>query len=146
MKSAQLAAPSNRQVRKSLVRTASLLVLVAGIGCSSPSAPSIPGTWGGQVASLQLGPAGGTVAYQCGAGTIDSGWTLKADGQFTATGQHYFGGGPAPAEGRPPHPARYSGIVEGNRLTLTVTLTDLGQILGPFQLIRGGPAVHELCV
>jgi hypothetical protein len=28
---------------------------------------------------------------------------------------------------------------------LTVTLIDLGQVLGPFRLVRDGPVVFELC-
>lgn len=106
---------------------------------------SIIGSWGGQTASLQLTTSDGTISYQCGTGTIDPGWTLSADGRFSATGQHYFGGGPVSAEGRPPHPAHYSGSVQGDNLALTVTVTDLGQTLGPFQMTRDGPAVHELC-
>jgi hypothetical protein len=50
-----------------------------------------------------------------------------------------------PPQGHPPHPARYSGQVNGDDLTLTVTLSDLSQSLGPFHLIRRGPAVLEQC-
>jgi hypothetical protein len=115
-------------------------------GCASPVAPSILGEWGGTQASLTLTLSGGTLSYPCGAGTIDSAWTLEAGGQFSATGEHFFGGGPMPVQGRPPHPARYTGTVAGNILTLTVTVIDLDQKLGPFHLVRGGPPVPELCV
>lgn len=126
---------------------------IAGLGlatlvlaCSSPTAPGISGTWGGTEASLTLTAAGGTVQYQCGAGTIDSAWTISTGGVFTATGQHYRGGGPAPAGGRPPHPARYTGHVDESVLRLTVTLPDLDQVLGPYALVRGGPVVRETCL
>jgi hypothetical protein len=33
----------------------------------------------------------------------------------------------------------------GSVLTLTVTLTDLDQTLGPFRLVRGGPNLTNLC-
>ena len=128
------------------MRVASSLVLALAVGCASPSAPTVVGVWGGREASLVLTQSGGTVAYACGAGTIGSGWTLDAGGAFNATGEHYFGGGPAPVEGRTPHPVRYTGQVTGDVLSLTVTLLDLGQTLGPFHLVRGGPPVHELCV
>lgn len=75
---------------------------------------------------------------------MDSAWVLSRDGRLTATGRHFFGGGPVPPAGRPPHSARYSGGVEGATLVLTVTVTDLGQTLGPFRLVRGGPRVQEL--
>jgi hypothetical protein len=121
------------------------LLIAALIGCSDSTAPSAEGTWGGTAASLQLTRAGGTLSYPCGAGTIDSGWTLSQSGRFSGTGQHYFGGGPVPPEGHTPHPAVYDGRVEDVRLRLTVTLTDLGQVLGPFELVRGGPPVAEVC-
>jgi hypothetical protein len=124
-----------------------LFALVAlGIGCSSPNAPTALGEWGGQEASLTLTSSGGTVAYLCGTGTIDSGWTISDGGQFASSGWHYFGGGPVPPGGRTPHPAQYSGQVDGLSLTMTVWVTDLKQALGPFHLMRGGPAVQELCV
>jgi len=116
------------------------------LACVSPTAPSAVGTWGGREASLTLSRSGGQVGYQCGAGTIDSTWTLSAEGRFTATGVHFFGGGPAPIQGRPPHPATYAGEVSGTSMVFTVTLTDLGQTLGPFHLTRNGPPVSELCV
>jgi len=116
------------------------------VGCGSPTAASILGDWGGSQASLTLARSGGTLSYPCGAGTIDSGWSIAADGRFTASGRHYFGGGPVPSQGRPPHPATYTGSVAGDDLTLTVTLIDLEQKLGPFHLVRGGPPVPEQCV
>ena len=94
---------------------------------------------------MVLSRTGGSVNYQCGAGTIDSTWTLTADGTFTGTGLHYFGGGPVPSGGRQPHPARYVGHVTDDRLALSVVLTDLDQTLGPFQMVRDGPGVTELC-
>jgi hypothetical protein len=123
-----------------------IALLALAIGCSSPGAPTVLGDWGGEQASLSLTISGGTVSYPCGAGTIDSAWTISDDGKLSATGSHYFGGGPVPVGGAAPHPARYSGQVNGQFLTMTVLVLDLDQTLGPFQLIRGGPVVHELCV
>lgn len=122
------------------------VTLLAVIGCSAVTTPDVVGKWGGAQASLVLAASGGALSYQCGEGTIDSTWSFTADGQFAGSGLHYFGGGPAPAQGRPPHPARYTGQVDGDVLVLTVTLTDLGQTLGPFRLLRGGSIVTERCV
>ena len=121
-------------------------LLLPVLACGSPTAPEVSGTWGGTDASLTLTAAGGTIQYQCGAGTIDSAWTLSADGVFAATGEHYVGGGPVPIGGRPPHPAQYAGRVDGSVFTLTVALTDLEQSLGPYELVRGGPVVTEICL
>lgn len=122
------------------------VMLPLAVGCYAPTAPEAAGTWGGTEASLVLTSGGGTVSYPCGDGTIDSSWSLSGAGAFVATGQHFFGGGPVPVGGQPPHPARYSGEVQGNDFTLTVTLTDLSETLGPFHLVRGGPAVQERCL
>lgn len=127
-------------------RHALLLVLTAILACADPPAPEAEGLWGGPVASLSLSRAGGALAYSCGAGTIDSMWTLSREGRFTATGKHFFGGGPVPPEGHPPHPARYTGRIDGSVMILTITVTDLVQTLGPFRLVRNGPVVRELCV
>ena len=120
--------------------------LPLAMACSSPTAPSAEGNWGGPEASLSLTRAGGTLSYACGAGTIDSTWTLTRGGRLVATGQHFFGGGPVPAQGHPPHPARYNGQLRGTDLILTITLTDLAQTLGPYRLTRGGPIVSEQCL
>ena len=122
------------------------VAFLTSVGCQSPVAPRVVGTWGGTQASLILDPSGGTVSYPCGAGTVDSTWSFTSDGRFTGSGLHYFGGGPAPAQGRQPHPARYTGQVAGDNLDLSVILTDVNQTLGPFRLVRGGPVVRELCV
>jgi len=127
------------------MRVPNLVLLALALGCSSPTAPALLGSWGGTEASLVLALSGGTVSYACGAGTVDSAWTLSAPGQFVASGQHFFGGGPVPPQGHPPHPARYIGQVHGDVLTLSVTLIDLNQSLGPFHLVRGGPTVQEVC-
>ena len=83
-------------------------LLVVSTACdASGTGPSAEGRWGGQTASLQLAPAGGAIQYQCGAGTIDSGWTLSTRGTFQATGVHFFGGGPLPPGGVSGQAARY---------------------------------------
>ena len=128
------------------MRLATFLILSLAVGCSAPTAPDVVGQWGGTVASLMLAPSGGTLSYQCGSGTVDSTWTFSSNGRLVGSGQHFFGGGPVPSQGRPPHPARYDGQVEGDYLTLTVTLRDLNQILGPYRLVRGGAQVREMCV
>lgn len=120
-----------------------LLVLWA---CQSPTSSGAVGSWGGSQASLELSHAGGTITYQCGNGTIAPGWTLAADGSFSATGEHYFGGGPVPSGGRPPHAATYSGKVNGGHMSLTVTVPDAGVTIGPLDLVRGGPTVTQMCV
>jgi len=115
------------------------------LSCSTPTEPDLEGAWGGSEVSMVLGRTGGTVSYACGEGTIDSGWTLDSSGAFLAKGVHYFGGGPIPIAGRPPHQATYRGTLSGDHLTLSVTISDPDMTFGPFQLYRGGPPVFEIC-
>jgi hypothetical protein len=123
-----------------------LVMVAVAVACSSTTAPELVGTWGGTEASLALTAAGGDVQYQCGTSTIDSAWTLSANGVFAATGQYYVGGGPLPPGGRPPHAATYAGEVHGTTFTLTVTVPDLDATLGPYVMVRDGPEVTELCL
>lgn len=122
-----------------------LLVAALVLACSSPVEPDIEGAWGGQDVSLILGHEGGHLQYQCGNGTIDPGWTLTDDGEFSAAGSHFFGGGPISQEGREQHAANYHGVLRGDELTLWASVLDPETMLGPFTLIRNGPAVHEIC-
>jgi len=123
-----------------------LTAMVLSFACSSATAPEAVGVWGGTEASLTLTAAGGEVQYQCGASTIDSGWTLSPNGVFAASGEYYAGGGPVPVGGRPPHAATYAGEVAGSTFTFTVTVPDLDATLGPYRVVRDGPEVSELCL
>ncbi|HWA58705.1 MAG TPA: hypothetical protein VG692_15705 [Gemmatimonadales bacterium] len=124
-----------------------VFLLLGAAACGEQgTGPTLEGQWGGQVASLQLSSSGGSLQYQCGAGTINPGWILTNRGTFTATGEHFFGGGPLPPAGHGAHPARYAGHLTGARLVFTVTLTDLDQVLGPFEVVRGGPPVADMCL
>ncbi len=128
------------------MRMAAALVALVALACRTPTAPEALGVWGGQEASLVLADSGGSMSFACGASTVASGWSIGPDGQFSAIGQYYFGGGPVPPGGTSPHPARYTGLVQGNVFTVTITLTDLSETLGPFNMIRNGPPVVQRCV
>lgn len=121
-----------------------ILALVAA--CASPTAPDITGRWGSSSASMTLRLDGGTVTLPCAAGTIDPGWTLASDGTFSATGGIYGTAGPVPAGGGPLAPATFDGHVQGDRMSLTVTLTGSGLTYGPYELRKGGPQAYGACV
>lgn len=127
------------------IRTVALAAIFAS-ACSSPFAVGPVGDWGSSQAHLDLTLSGGTVQYQCGMGTIDSGWALNPDGSWLATGKHYLGGGPVADSGRSPHAALYSGRFIGDRLDFRVFVPDVGDTLGPFNLVRNGPGVSEICL
>ena len=133
---------------RSLNALAALAVLTL-VGCTDPTEPAEPaltGTWGGPEATVTFTAAAGTVEFACGSGTIDVGWRLDDQGRWQASGQYFAGGGPLPSEGRPPHPAAYTGRLRDDLLTFTVTVPDLATSLGPFIVRRNAPGASEICV
>lgn len=126
------------------IRTVALAAIFAA-ACSSPFGVDPVGDWGGTQAHLDLKLSGGTVQYSCGMGTIDSGWVENPDGSWLANGKHYFGGGPVPDTGFTPHTALYSGRFAGDHLDFIVFVPDVGDTLGPFHVVRNGPARPYLC-
>lgn len=94
------------------------------------------GTWGGKGIVVQVTDDGATVDYDCAHGTIER-IEFKGDG-FEARGTHTFESfGPTRGGGESARPARYTGRVSGDEMTLTVTLTDTLQEVGTFSLARG---------
>lgn len=122
--------------------TGLLFVSLAVAGCdpARTSPPSmVIGTWGGDHAGLVATPDSGTLEYDCAVGRITEPLRPGADGRFVATGTHTPGhGGPARIdEILPNRPARYTGRVDGDLMSLTVVMTDSNVTVGTFQLTRG---------
>jgi hypothetical protein len=71
---------------------------------------------------------------------------LDANGYFDLTGTH-MQEHPGPVrndETENNHPARYTGKVEGDQITIKVTLTDTKEDVGTFKLTFGrGSRVHK---
>ena len=114
--------------------------LVAAGPCSPELAgPVAPSEWGGDHVGLIVLATGGTLEYDCASGTIDQPVVAGTNGNFVARGTHTIGhGGPIMAGEIPDrHPARYDGWTDGETMRLSVTLTDTGQKLGEFKLVRG---------
>ena len=125
-----------------------MIAVVAAHGCASEiTAPDVVGDWGGTGIHLDLREAGGTLEYDCAHGSISSGWTMSG-GVLTGTGVHVQerGGPVMEDEILPSRPAAYLGAVRGARMTLTVTLTDSAQVLGPFELRRGEAGQLRRCL
>jgi hypothetical protein len=99
----------------------------------------VTGDWGGVHAGLIATPDSGTLEYDCAAGRITEPLRPRSDGSFTALGTHSPGhGGPIRIdEVVPKRPARYTGRVDGDHLTLTVVMTDSAVTVGTFDLYRG---------
>ena len=117
------------------------LLLLGLVGCMGPETPSvITGEWGGEHLGLVATDSGATLEYDCATGRISGVVRPDGGGRFSSVGLHFPGhGGPGIIPPDPPEsrPARYDGTVRGDRMTITVTLTDTGEVLGTFTLMHG---------
>jgi hypothetical protein len=132
-----------------MLRWLRLISLLGSTACLGPEVPSlVTGDWGGTHLGLVATDQGADLEYDCAAGRIDQAIRPDAEGRFSVTGVHLPGhGGPVPpGQEIEQHPARYDGIVRGNRMTLTVTLTDSDTNLGTFTLIRGASPYVLKCL
>jgi hypothetical protein len=96
----------------------------------------LQGVWGGDHIGLTITGSGAAVEYDCAGGSIDEAFRIDPLGRFTLAGTWWFTP-PVIQIGWQPdkRPARYSGIVVGNRMTLTVTRLDDHEA-ATFQLTR----------
>ncbi len=96
------------------------------------------GMWGGERVRLQVTEAGATIEYDCGHGSIDQPLVADANGKFDLTGTHVKERPGPQREGESnSHPASYTGQINGDKLTLNVTLKDTKERIGTFTLTRG---------
>lgn len=131
------------------IRVLALAVSLAAAGCiTNPTPVIVPGPWGGSHVSMQVTSAGAHLDYDCAEGVIEEPLRPDAEGRFTAVGTHTPGhGGPIRAgEILPTFRARYDGQVNGERMSLLVTLTETEVALGFFQLRRGSSGLLVRCL
>lgn len=107
-----------------------------------------PGMWGGAHLGMDIIENGARLDYDCANGTIDEPIILDQDGKFDVKGllvkEH---GGPIRiGEQTDGEPARYTGQVRGDTLTLTVVLTKTNETIGTFTLTRGKAARLTKCM
>jgi len=130
-------------------RVFALLLSLGAAGCmTSPTSTVMLGPWGGPRLSMEVTSAGANLEYDCADGVIDEPLRPDAAGRFTAAGTHTPGrGGPIRVgEILPSFRARYEGHVDGERMSLRVTLVDTGVVLGPFELRRGSSGLLVRCL
>jgi len=129
---------------------AGIILLFLGMafgGCAgSKCQADLIGVWGGEHIGMVVSDSSATLDYDCAHGTIEEPFSTNDNGEFEAVGVHVFEhGGPIRIEETPnEHPALYKGQIEGEVMTLKVTLTDTGEEIGTFTLILGAiPNVHK---
>ena len=109
-----------------------LALLACSAGTSTPIT-DVVGTWGGDNAAMIVTGNDVHVHIACTRGNAVGPIHPDENGQFEATGTYSVD--VYPVDRGITHPARFSGRVVGKTMTLTVSLTDTGQVLGPVALI-----------
>ncbi len=108
---------------------------------------SIPESiWGASGIRLAVRENAATIEYACADGIIEEPLKVDEQGNFTAKGVHIRQkGGPIREDSSPPRqPASYQGRISGNTMTLKVTLTENGELIGTYSLERGKtPRMHR---
>jgi len=95
----------------------------------------VTGTWGGENAGLIADDTSAHVHIGCTYGNVHQGIVPDASGRFDVPGEQNITAHPVDLGVL--HPARFSGRVEGGRMSLIVTLTDTAVTVGPVQLAYG---------
>jgi hypothetical protein len=130
--------------------SAAVAALVSALACANPIGGSPAdavksGMWGATGVILQVTEKGGTIEYDCGHGTLDQPLALDRAGKFSVTGRHIREGGPTRGDDQG-QPARYDGVVNGDEMALTVTLSDSNTRLGTFSLVYGRSPILRKCL
>ncbi len=130
-------------------RNFALAVAGALASCATPAAPppALSGRWGGDHIGLSFDAAGGRIDYDCATGFIAGPVEPDTAGRFVATGSHTPGHGGPDRIGQvdPSFPARYTGQMRGDVLTLTVRVEN-GVVIGPATLRRGAEPMLTRCL
>ena len=134
--------------RTTRIALVALLPLAATVvaHCTTYTAPSLPtvdglvaGTWGGENAGLIVSDSSAHVHVGCTYGDFPAPVAVDADGRFDAAGSYLLRAYPV-AVG-PTLPARFAGVLRGDRVTLTVTVDDTvarkSVVLGPVTATYG---------
>lgn len=105
---------------------------------TTTSQRKISGLWGGQGISMEVTDSGATLDFDCASGSITEPIVPDNAGKFSAKGL-YARQRPGPTrEGEDEsQQAIYSGVLDGENLTLTITLAKNSEKVGNFTLAHG---------
>src|ERR1700693_3688193 len=113
------------------------VLLQAGTQAAPDASAIATEAWGGEHILLKVSEKGADVEFDCAHGQVTQSITLDKHGDFDAGGtftpEH---GGPVRRdENTPSASARYSGHIDGDTMSLTVTLGT--EKVGTYTLVRG---------
>jgi len=105
------------------------------------------GLWGGLHIALEMKDAGAEINYDCAHGRITETIVPDRDGNFRVDGIHVKEHPGPVREGEDnEQPASYRGSIQGDVMTLTVTLTKTNEEIGTFTLNRGSSGRVHKCM
>ena len=117
---------------------AQMAAVMPGPNSGADPRPLPSGNWGGDHVGMEVTPQGARLEYDCAHGTIDEVIAPDEKGRFEARGTHFREGpGPTRPEDQKGEAARYTGEVNGDTMTFTVTLAASEKPVGSFTLVRG---------
>lgn len=121
-----------------MVRILLALCLAASLACRDRLAvpvTEVAGTWGGENAGLIVSDSSVHVHIGCTLGDAIGPIRPDPDGRFEVSGTYNVDA--YPVDRGIVHPARFSGRIAGQTMTLSVALTDTTLQLGPVTLVYG---------
>ena len=121
-----------------MTRIPVILSVFAVAACSAATSTPITdvaGTWGGDNAGMIVNGNDVHVHIACTLGNAVGPIHPDVNGRFETTGTYNVDA--YPVDRGITHPARFSGRIVGKTMTLTVSLTDTGQVLGPVTMVYG---------
>lgn len=123
------------------------LLCAACSGTTAEPSPVAIGIWGGDHVTFTVGNSSNHLEFDCAHGDIPGVLSVN-HGEMAANGtfvrEH---GGPIRVdEPLDAHPALYSGTVNGSTMQLSIRLTDSGEMIGSFSLVRGASGRVVKCL
>lgn len=105
-----------------------------------------PGTWGGDHVTLQISDSESSLEFDCANGTINEPILLDSDGHFEVAGT-YSREGPGPVREGAQNQSRamYSGVVNGDAMSLSIKLHGSSEAVANLSLTHGKQGKIRKC-
>jgi len=127
-------------------RTSAAVLCMTILAAAPVPPPTIAdGTWGGDHVGATVSREGVHLEFDCAHGSIEGAVALDADGRFDASGVYVKEGpGPVRPETSAGRPARFTGRIDGDAMTLDVVLSGSDAKVGTFTLQKDRlPRIHK---
>lgn len=134
------------------IRVAIAVSALAGCAACTRSVaaptPVANGNWGGDRIAMTVASASTHIELDCAHGDVPAPLTTDARGQFSIAGTFVreHGGPIRDDEIANARPATYAGTVRSNQMSLSIRLSDTGELVGAFTLTFGSQGRIVKCL